>query len=139
MSISHQITGMAGEFLVAGKLFKHGLQVSVTLGNAKSIDLLANNPETGRNYNIQVKSLRAKNCFPMKKESVNKNHFYVFVLLNKPDEEEEFYIVPGNDLINNIDHFFGNSYQREQPSNMPAINYGPLKEYRNNWSVFHQK
>ncbi len=35
-----QLTGMAGEFLTVGKLFKRGYQVSVTFGNAKGIDVL---------------------------------------------------------------------------------------------------
>ncbi len=58
-----QISGMAGEFLVAGKLFKRGFQVSVTMGNAKAIDLFVYNPKTTRTFNVQVKTLRYKNCF----------------------------------------------------------------------------
>jgi hypothetical protein len=42
--VDGQITGMAGEFLVAGKLFKRRMQVSVTMGNAKAIDLFVHNP-----------------------------------------------------------------------------------------------
>jgi hypothetical protein len=34
-----QLSSMAGEFLTAGKLFKKGYQVSLTLGNAKAVDL----------------------------------------------------------------------------------------------------
>ena len=41
-----QITSMAGEFLTVGKLFKRGYQVSVTLGNAKAIDIFTFNPKT---------------------------------------------------------------------------------------------
>ena len=62
---------MAGEFLTAGKLFKLGLQAAVTLGNAKSIDILAFNPKNEKNYNVQVKTNRAKNCF-LKMKMINK-------------------------------------------------------------------
>lgn len=131
-----QITGMAGEFLTAGKLFKLGFQVSVTLRNAKQIDLFVYNPRTPRTFEVQVKTLRSKNCFPMRKDKVIAGHIYVFVVLNGPDEPEEYYIVPGEVISGDINGFFGTSYQREVPSTMPAINYGPLKPYRDKWEVF---
>ncbi|GLW61739.1 hypothetical protein Hthe01_20880 [Hydrogenophilus thermoluteolus] len=36
-----QVTGLAGEFFVAGELLKRGLQTSITFGNAKAIDIFA--------------------------------------------------------------------------------------------------
>lgn len=131
-----QLSGMAGEFLVAGKLFKRGLQVSVTMGNAKSIDLFVHNTKTDRTFNVQVKTLRSKNCFPMRKENIRENDIYVFVILNKFDQDEEFFILPGKTIQKDINGFFGTSYTRETPSTFPAVNYGPLKEFKNNWSVF---
>jgi hypothetical protein len=44
---------MSGEFLTVGKLFKRGYQASVTLGNAKGVDVLAYNPRTGRTFCVQ--------------------------------------------------------------------------------------
>jgi len=134
-----QTTGMAGEFLTAGKLFKRGYQVSVTLGNAKGVDLFVHNQRTGRTFTVQVKALRAKNCFPIKRESLEADHIYVFVLLNGPDEPEEFFIVPGRAILLDINRFFGASYKYETPSPMPAINYGPLKEFRDNWQEFEKR
>jgi len=131
-----QLTGMAGEFLVAGKLFKLGYQVSITLGNAKGVDLFVYNAKTERTFTVQVKTLRAKNCFPVRRENIKKDHIYVFVLLNGPGEIEEFFVVPGETILKDINRFFGTSYQREIPSTFPAINYGPLKEFKDNWSEF---
>jgi hypothetical protein len=37
--IDYQITSIAGEFLTVGKLFKRGMQASLTLGNAKGFNL----------------------------------------------------------------------------------------------------
>jgi hypothetical protein len=65
-----QISGMAGEFLTAGKLFKRGVQAAVTMGNARAIGLFVLNPRTDNTFNVQVKTLRAKNAFPMRNESV---------------------------------------------------------------------
>lgn len=57
-----QKSGMAGELFVAAELFKRELQVSITLGNAKSIDLFAVNNK-GSSFTIQVKTLRSRNYF----------------------------------------------------------------------------
>jgi len=130
---------MAGEFLTAGKLFKLGFQVSITLGNAKGIDLFVYNREIDHTFQVQVKTLRRKNCFPLKRESLKRDHVYVFVLLNDKDKQEEFFLVPGRDILENPDRFFGSSYRKQPPSNVPAVNYGPLKEYKNKWSVFDKK
>lgn len=134
--VDGQLTGMAGEFLVAGKLFKRRMQVSVTMGNAKAIDLFAHNPRTDRTFNVQVKTLRQKNCFPMRRENVKASHIYVFVILNGDDQNEQFFIVPGRIILKDINHFFGTSYTKEKPSTFPAVNYGPLKEFEENWEVF---
>ncbi|MBO5531540.1 MAG: hypothetical protein J5977_03670 [Fibrobacter sp.] len=133
-----QISGMAGEFLTAGKLFKLGLQAAVTLGNAKSVDILAYNPQNKKNYNVQVKTNREKNCFLIGKENVSSEQIYVFVLLNSPNQNEDFFIVKGQTLLDNIHHFWGASYKEGKKTNMPAINYGPLKEFKNNWNIFFE-
>jgi hypothetical protein len=57
-----QKSGLAGEFFVAAELLKRGLQTSLTLGNAKSIDLFAINDKHTR-FTIQVKALRSPNYF----------------------------------------------------------------------------
>ncbi len=137
--IDPQLTGMAGEFLTVGKLFKRGYQASVTFGNAKAVDVLVYNPSSGKSFNVQVKTLRRKNCFPMRKETIDPRHIYVFVLLHDFEKEEEFFIVKGSEILNNVDNFFGSSYRKESgPSSMPAVNYGPLKQYKNNWELFEK-
>ena len=132
-----QLTGMAGEFLTVGKLFKRGYQASVTFGNAKAIDVLVYNPRTDKSFNVQVKTLRHKNCFPMKKENLRSDHIYVFILLNDFEHPEEYFILPGREIMLDVNRFFGASYRDpDNPSNMPAINYGPLVPYKDNWQVF---
>jgi hypothetical protein len=132
-----QLTGMAGEFLTVGKLFKRGYQASVTFGNAKAIDVLVHNPKNDKSYIVQVKTLRQKNCFPIRKENLKPDHVYVFVILHDFEQQEEYFVVSGCDIIQDIDKFFGSSYRHpDKPSNMPAINYGPLAPYKDNWQLF---
>ena len=133
-----QLSGMAGEFLVAGNLFKRGYQVSITMGNAKAIDLFVHNSETDKTFNVQVKTLRWKNCFLISKDRIHANHVYVFVILNGSEAQEDYFIVPGRTILKKVNHFFGTSYIRKPTSAMPAINYGPLKEFKDNWEVFER-
>lgn len=133
-----QLSGMAGEFLVAGKLFKRRMQVSVTMGNAKAIDLFVHNPRTDRTFTVQVKTCRKRNCFPMRRENVKSGHIYVFVILNQNEQDEQFFIVPGDTILKDINSFFGTSYTRGKPPTFPAVNYGPLKKFQDNWKVFEQ-
>ena len=76
-----QKSGLAGEFFVAAELLKRGLQTSLTLGNAKSIDLFAINDQ-GTRFTIQVKALRSPNYFLLDLERVQDACYYVFVVLN---------------------------------------------------------
>jgi len=131
-----QISAMAGEFLAAGKLFKLGLQASITLGNAKYIDIMVYNEKINKHYNVQVKTLRKRNCFPIKRERIIDDDIYIFMVLNEKGVEEEYYIIKGNTILEDIDHFFGSSYKNNKVSRVPAINYGAVKKYKDNWDLF---
>lgn len=134
-----QLSGMAGEFLTLGQLFKRGYQASVTFGTAKAIDLFVYNGAIDRTFNVQVKTLRAKNCFPAKKENIRADHVYVFVLLNAVGQAEEYFIVPGREILADIQRFFGSSYKANgSVTSVPAINYGPLVAFKDNWKLFEE-
>src|SRR6185369_11694917 len=92
-----QKSGLAGEFFVAAELLKRGLQTSLTLGNAKAIDLFAIN-DNGTQFTIQVKALRDRKYFPIDAKRIVSACVYVFVILNVPGVAPEFFIVPGADL-----------------------------------------
>ena len=113
--MDNQITGSAGEFFVAAELLKRNLQVSLTLGNAKSIDLIAIN-QVNKDlppYQIQVKTLRKKpNCFDMHSSKINDAHIYIFVYLNAIDDQPDYYIVKGHDLLFDLKHYYGASLGR---------------------------
>ena len=95
------------------------------------------NPRTETSFCVEVKTLRKKNCFPIKRESLSKHHTYVFIVLHEFERPEDYFIVPGSDIIADINKFFGSSYRDpNKRSKMPAINYGPLAEYRDKWQLF---
>ncbi len=132
-----QKIGMAGELLVASKLFRRGYDVSITLSNTKAIDLFVYNPTTQKTFPTQVKTLQRSNCFPIHFERIHDDHVYVFALLQGKGGLEEFFIVMGRDIRKNRDKYFGTSYTAAKIT-MPAINIGPLRrEHQDKWEVFH--
>ena len=97
-------TRLAGEFLVAGELSRRGIPVSITIGNAKSIDIIASTAMG--DIKIETKAGRTKSNWPISKELVAEDSFYIFVYLKTANQIEknmppEYYIVPGFDLIEN--------------------------------------
>ena len=126
------MTALAGESFVAAELLKRGLQCSVTFGTAKSIDLLAHNPRTEKNFNIQVKALYAKNYFLISPRAVKRGHVYVFVLLNNPGKPVEYFILPSSELLEGAEQF-GKNYQHPT---LPGIHPKSLQAFRDNWQLF---
>ena len=131
-----QVTGLAGEFFVAAELLKRGLQTSVTFGNAKAIDLLAFNPEIDRTFTVQVKAIRRKNYFPVTHAKVHPKHIYVFVLLNKPGEAVQYFVVPGAVLSAEPERF---TKWFTDPK-FPGIHPKTLQEqgFAEAWQLFHE-
>jgi hypothetical protein len=128
--VDGQITGLAGEFFVAAELLKRELQVSVTFGNTKSIDLFALN-ENGRTYTVQVKSLRTKNFFLITRAAIKPDQVYVFVILNRPGQPVDYFIAWGAQLLENelTNRFL------DIPKG-PGIRNKDLEPFRDQWSVF---
>lgn len=86
-------TGLSGEYYVAAELLRRGYNVGITMGNAKAIDILAE--KKGKQFIIQVKSIyKKKNIgWPMMKDKVFIDHFYIFVNLNADKMTEPDYFI----------------------------------------------
>ena len=131
--IDGQVTSLAGELFVAAELLKHGLQTSVTFGNAKAIDLFAYHPKTRRNFNIQVKALRKVNYFPIRFSGIQPEHIYVFVQLNEPGTPVQYFVVPGKVLIEEPARFGKGLLDPKFGCTHPKF----LKDFVDAWQVFH--
>lgn len=75
-------TGLSGEYFVAAELYRRGWSVGMTIGNAKAVDLFAE--KESKQIAVQVKSIfKKKNVgFPIMKNLVKPDCYYVFVNLN---------------------------------------------------------
>ena len=93
-------THIAGEMFVAAELAKRGYSVSLTMGNAKAVDLFAE--YKGEAICIQVKAIaRKKNVgwpLPFKKEKIIDGVMYVCVVLNEINEPPTYYVMPPREV-----------------------------------------
>lgn len=111
-------TGLSGEYFVAAELLRRGYSVGITIGNAKAIDILAE--KDGKQFIIQVKAIfKKKNVgWPMMKDKVIFNHFYVFVNLNGDKmAEPEYFICTGKEAKSRV-----KQYETRGILNMSAVN-----------------
>lgn len=132
-SIDRQKTGLAGEFFVAAELLKRGYQVALTLGNAKSVDLMVHDEASGKTRTVQVKTLRAKNYFDLEPRKISEADIYAFVLLNEPGSPVEIFAVSASELSSKLDTFFGATHATSKRN---GVSYKSLVAYKDNWGVF---
>lgn len=126
--VDGNLTGLAGEFFVAAELMKRGLQVSITLGSTKHIDLFALNPTTKRKFTVQVKALRAKGYFPIR--AIHADHIYVFVILNKPGKPVDYFIATGEELrADPVKYAY-------EDAKFPGLYASVLTDFVSRWNLF---
>lgn len=90
---------LAGEFLVAGELSRRGYPISITIGNAKAVDIHADTKEKGT-IKVEAKAGRTKGNFPIKRSSVEKNQYYIFVYLQtEVSEPPEYFVARGDEIL----------------------------------------
>jgi hypothetical protein len=124
--IQSNSTGLSGEYFVAAELLRRGFSVGITMGNAKSIDILAE--KKGKQFIIQVKAIfkRKNTGWPMMKDKVRTDHIYVFVNLNGDKMSgPEYYICTGKEAKRKV----------KQYETRGILSIGSLKgdEYLGNW------
>jgi len=101
--IDRNISHLAGEFLVAGELARRGYPVSLTLGNAKSVDIHAETSKGKGMVRVQVKAQRRKSNWTIREDSIEDDIFYIFVFLQtveaaNKNETPEYFVARGEEL-----------------------------------------
>ena len=119
------LNGLSGQLFVAAELSKRGFQVLMTLGSTKETDLIAHNFETKQKFAVQVKTLRAKGHFPVRK--IEDGQICVFVLLNDPNESVQYFIARAEDLKSKHDL---------QGPEFPGIDCKALDGFKEAWNTF---
>lgn len=96
--LSPILTGVAGEYFVAGELSRRGYVASVTLRNTRGMDVIATNADASRSVGISVKTNRTNKKDWMVDEKAesfqSETLFYIFVNLKGVGENPAFHVVP---------------------------------------------
>ncbi len=89
MSQQKYATQWAAQFCVAGELSRRGYRVSLTLGNAKSADLVVRSPG-GALFDLEVKGLAASNFWLLREDDPRDDLFFALVLVprGQPHDSE---------------------------------------------------
>lgn len=102
------LTGIAGEYLVAGELSRRGYVASITLRNTRGIDIVVTNKDASKSVGIQVKASSGnRRGWILNKKGENfysDTLFYVFVNLKSIDERSDLFIVPSKIVADSIKH-----------------------------------
>ena len=126
---------MAGEFFVMEMLYRLGHEPALTLGNAKTIDILVQ-AESGEALKISVKAVRGGGKWGVGDEDLTKNKHLFFAFLHYKDFEDvttrpEVFIVPARDVqkikevwFNSFAVYFSNNERRKK-----------LEKYRDAWNL----
>lgn len=95
--LATSLSGAAGQYFVAGELSRRGIIATVTLRNARGIDILASNQSASRTISIQVKTnqLSSKKWLLDRKSEdlFADNLYYVFVNLNGREGAPTYHVV----------------------------------------------
>jgi hypothetical protein len=130
-------TGLASEFHVLSILNRLQIDCYLTLGNAKSIDIVINEP---RHFTIDSKGTRIGEWLMGNKEPyVSDNHFYALVhykgKIEDPEKLPDTYIVPSSKI---------KTFLAPKSTKGYGIYYNDdtrkrMKSYLNNWAPFKKK
>ncbi len=124
--IPRNSTGLSGEYFVAAELYRRGWSVGMTIGNAKAVDLFAEKED--RRIAVQVKAIyKKKNVgFPMMKDKVKDDCYYIFVNLNADKmESPDYYICNSSEARDRV-----KQYTTRGIVNLSSMRDG---DFLNNW------
>jgi hypothetical protein len=145
-STGHQ-TQWAGQFGVAHEMTRRGYLVTFTMGNAPTADLLCKSPG-GKEFSVQVKSLKTKNYFLYQNSllATNSNLYFVFVLV--PDvvqginpQAPEYFVLNKEQFLRTVKEENIRLKSEEEKRGRPFVPFSPgiiyhtlnKDEFRNAW------
>lgn len=133
-------TGMAGEFAVMEKLHRLGHQPALTLGNAKTVDIMTKSP-IGKLFQISVKAIQGGGKWGIGQFDHSEEVGLVFVFLHYPkfsdlQSQPSVWVMPAEDVMRlrrpwlngGYAIFCANKEQRDK-----------IEQYRDRWDFLDGK
>lgn len=100
------LSGVAGEYFVAGELSRRGYLASITLRNTRGVDVLVADADAGRAVGVQVKTNQGAErrwLLSRKAETLESvGLFYVFVCLGGAAGVPRYHVVPSGTVAREV-------------------------------------
>lgn len=147
------LSGIAGEYFVAGELSRRGYIASITLKNTAKIDVLASDGERAVNIQVKTRSIERADGWDLGNEPLRyegfENNFYVLVesFADSNNKDIGYYIIPTDELNKITEENFqiwknGKNKRTGEPRKSerrffrikehPDLN---IEKYRDNWDI----
>ena len=131
------LTGLAGEFLVAGHLCLKGYVASLTLKNYPKVDIFCLNPKNGKQAAVQVKTKRGGRSYYVPEDIDGSDNPFVFVYIRK-DEGVDYYVLPAKDVAQ-LSQREREDYLRDRPhvsKEQPRmLSVEHMAEFKDRWDL----
>ena len=135
------ITGLAGEFLVAGHLSLKGYVASLTLKNYPEVDIFCLNPQNGKQITIQVKTKRGGQGYFVPEKVDDSETPFVFVDIDK-DDSYDFYVIPARDVASlsaKQRQDYIESHPNVKKKQLRMLSVKSIQSYKNQWDLLGLK
>ncbi len=135
------ITGLAGEFLVAGHLSLKGYVASLTIKNYPEVDIFCLNPQNGKQCTIQVKTKRGGRLYYVPEKVDDSETPFVFVYINK-DDSYDFFIISAKDvafLSAKQRQYYIESHPNVKKQQSRMLSVESIQPYKNQWDLLGLK
>lgn len=146
------LSGIAGEYFVAGELSRMGYIATITLRNTAHTDVLASDGKKAVSIQIKTRCVEKADGWdlgnkPLECSEANNNIFYVLVAISSDPKHKEidYYIIPKNEFNKQVEQNFlhwkssnkNNGEPKKSERRFFRIKEHPnfdIEKYRDNWS-----
>ena len=146
------LSGIAGEYFVAGELSRRGYIACITLRNTAHTDVLASDGKKAVSIQIKTRCIEKADGWdlgnkPLEYKKENSNIFYVLVAISSDPDHKEigYYIIPKNEFNQRVEKNFldwKSSSKRNGEAKKSERRFFRIKEhpdfdiekYRDNWN-----
>jgi hypothetical protein len=129
-------TQWAAQFFAAAELTRRGYLVSLTLGNAPVVDILAVSP-LEQHFRVDVKGLAAPNFWLIRERDVPVDLYDILVLMPEPPAPPQFFVASGTGLMAEVRALKEKSLAANQQfkDSGAGITWASSQKYRDRWDV----
>ncbi len=137
--VSRYQTQWSAQFFAAAELTRRGYLVSLTLGNAPVVDLLAISP-AGQHFQVDVKGLSSKNFWLIRERECPADLFFILVYVPLKGDHPQFFIISAGTVMAEIRSLREETLRKRKKWTLwgAGLNWGTAAAFRDRWDLLPQ-